>query len=67
MSRCLFLPVLLSIFGLPLAPMTAWSHGEGLDAYGCHNDRKHGNYHCHQGPLAGQSYSSQQDMLVALQ
>src|SRR5437879_13504491 len=67
MTRWLFLPLLLSIFGLPLAPLTAWPHGEDLDTYGCHNDRKHGDYHCHQGPLADQSYSSQQDMLVALQ
>lgn len=67
MPRWLFLPLLLSILGLPLAPLTAWPHGGGLDAYGCHNDRKHGGYHCHQGPLAGQSYSAQQDMLVALQ
>jgi len=67
MPRWLFLPLLLSIGGLPLAPLIAWSHGGDLDTYGCHNDRKHGNYHCHKGPLAGQSYSSQQDMLVALQ
>src|SRR5713226_10705478 len=67
MPRWLFLPLLLSILGLPLAPLTAEPHGGGLDTYGCHNDRKHGDYHCHQGPLAGQSYSSQQDMLVALQ
>ena len=67
MPRRLFLPLLLSILGLPLAHLTAEPHGGGLDTYGCHNDRKHGDYHCHKGPLAGQSYSSQQDMLVALQ
>ena len=67
MLRWLFLPLLLSIFGLPLAPLTAWPHVGDLDSYGCHNDRTHGDYHCHQGPLAGQSFSSQQDMLVALQ
>jgi hypothetical protein len=27
----------------------AWSHGGGLDANGCHNDRKNGGYHCHRG------------------
>src|SRR2546425_2093142 len=67
MPRRLFLPLLLSVLGLPLAPLTAEPHGGGLDTYGCHNDHKHGDYHCHKGPLAGQSYSSQQDMLVALQ
>jgi hypothetical protein len=67
MPRWVFLPLLLSIFGLPLTSITAWPHDGGLDAYGCHKDRKHGAYHCHQGPLAGQSYASQKDMLVALQ
>lgn len=28
-------------------PNVASAHGGGLDAQGCHNDRKHGNYHCH--------------------
>ena len=22
-------------------------HGGGLDSYGCHRDKKQGNYHCH--------------------
>ena len=51
MPRRLFLPLLLSILGLPLAHLTAEPHGGGLDTYGCHNDRKHGDYHCHKGPL----------------
>lgn len=25
----------------------AYPHGGGLDASGCHHDRKHGGYHCH--------------------
>ncbi|HEU4342091.1 MAG TPA: YHYH domain-containing protein [Candidatus Binatia bacterium] len=24
-------------------------HGGGLDAYGCHYNRKAGGYHCHKG------------------
>jgi hypothetical protein len=27
-----------------------YAHGGGLDAYGCHNNRKAGGYHCHRGP-----------------
>ena len=27
----------------------AFAHGGGLDALGCHNDRKAGVYHCHKG------------------
>ncbi len=26
----------------------AFSHGGGLDRYGCHNDNVNGGYHCHQ-------------------
>ncbi|MGO1000518.1 excalibur calcium-binding domain-containing protein [Lysobacter sp. CA196] len=35
------------------ATSPAWAHGGGLNAEGCHNDRKHGDYHCHRGPAAG--------------
>lgn len=31
---------------------TAYAHGGGLDASGCHNDRKRGGYHCHRGGSA---------------
>jgi hypothetical protein len=41
----------------------AWAHPGGLDANGCHNDRKSGGYHCHKGPNAGKSFSSKQEML----
>lgn len=28
----------------------ALAHGGGLNADGCHNDRKNGGYHCHRSP-----------------
>lgn len=31
----------------------ALAHSGGLNAQGCHNDRKNGGYHCHRGPSAG--------------
>lgn len=34
--------------GVPIAP--AVSHPGGLDASGCHHNRKTGGYHCHRGP-----------------
>lgn len=37
--------------------------GGGLDAQGCHNDRKAGGYHCHHDQFAGQLFNSQQVML----
>lgn len=30
----------------------AQAHGGGLNASGCHNDRKRGTYHCHRSPRA---------------
>jgi len=48
------------------AVMPAYPHGGGLDAHGCHNNRKAGGYHCHRGPLAGQSFSSKEEMLKKL-
>jgi hypothetical protein len=32
------------------APVAASAHGGGLDASGCHHDRKRGGYHCHRRP-----------------
>lgn len=34
---------------LLIASGTVAAHGGGLDANGCHHDRKHGGYHCHRG------------------
>lgn len=39
-----------------LSPMPqstpAYAHGGGLNAEGCHNNRKTGDYHCHRAPSA---------------
>jgi hypothetical protein len=66
MSRRVLFYLLFSASFLVLTPLLAHSHGGGLDAYGCHNDRKHGGYHCHRGQLAGKSFASKQDMLGTL-
>ena len=34
--------IVLAIFGI-----AAFSHGGGLDQFGCHTDHKTGVYHCH--------------------
>lgn len=34
------------------------AHPGGLNAEGCHNDRKNGGYHCHRGPAAGSRAAS---------
>jgi hypothetical protein len=33
-----------------LIPAVALSHGGGLNAEGCHSNRKTGGYHCHRAP-----------------
>lgn len=45
---------LLSLASLGLAVVTtgALAHGGGLDANGCHTDRRTGVYHCHRAPPA---------------
>ena len=48
-------------------PTDATSHGGGLDAYGCHHNRKVGGYHCHRGSMAGQHFRSKSDALRSLQ
>lgn len=37
---------------LLLLPGAALAHGGGLNAEGCHNNRKTGDYHCHRAPAA---------------
>lgn len=59
--------VLLAVAALCLSiPTVASAHGGGLDRYGCHHNRKAGGYHCHRGPLAGEQFASQPEMLQRL-
>lgn len=44
-------------------PGRVLAHGGGLDAHGCHHDRKRGGYHCHRGMFVGRSFDSQAAML----
>jgi len=57
--------VVVAIFSL-VASMPGWTHGGGLDSYGCHHNRKAGGYHCHRGSLAGQQFASKDEMLKRL-
>lgn len=40
-------------------PPVAFAHGGGLNAEGCHTNRKTGDYHCHGGQAAQQPRQSQ--------
>lgn len=44
----------LLVIGL-LVPLPALSHPGGLNAQGCHNNRRTGEYHCHRAPSAASS------------
>ncbi len=63
MKAVLFLLVLLLLL---VTVAEAQAHGGGLDAYGCHHNRKLGGYHCHRGPLAGRAFASKEEMLHVL-
>jgi hypothetical protein len=41
---------LSAFFVFALSTSEAFAHSGGLNAEGCHNDRKRGGYHCHQAP-----------------
>lgn len=41
------------MLALLLWPAHAGAHGGGLNAEGCHNNRKTGDYHCHRGGSSG--------------
>ncbi|MGH6784016.1 MAG: excalibur calcium-binding domain-containing protein [Sphingomicrobium sp.] len=47
----LFLLLACGWTGLP-GGQAAMTHPGGLNAQGCHNNRKTGGYHCHRGPAA---------------
>jgi hypothetical protein len=44
----MLLPMLSAL--LVLATSSAFAHGGGFDRYGCHNNRRTGDYHCHRSP-----------------
>jgi endonuclease/exonuclease/phosphatase (EEP) superfamily protein YafD len=59
------LSFLISIFIL-FPVLSAYSHPGGVDSHGGHRDGLDGGYHFHQGPLAGNSYSTKEQALNAL-
>ncbi len=47
-TRSVAAPVRALVFLLLCAPQVpSFAHGGGLDANGCHHNRKTGDYHCH--------------------
>lgn len=63
-------PLILAL--VLMAPSSALAHGGGLNAQGCHNDRRNGGYHCHraqaparQSPSRTQGFTSPQGTRAA--
>ncbi len=48
----------LAALVVTLVPAAALAHGGGLDANGCHTNRKTGEYHCHRAPAPSSSSGS---------
>lgn len=48
----LFVAVIFAGWTAVSRPSPAVAHPGGLNAEGCHNNRKTGGYHCHRGPAA---------------
>ena len=57
---------LLAITIVLLFSSQVFGHSGRTDSLGCHHDRQRGGYHCHSGPLAGQSFSSKEEAQAAL-
>lgn len=53
-----FASAALVIGAVLLTPQSVSSHGGGLNAQGCHNNRKTGDYHCHRSYGGGGGGSS---------
>jgi hypothetical protein len=49
---------LLALVLFLIAPASAIAHGGGLDANGCHTNRKTGDYHCHRAPAPPRAASN---------
>ena len=45
----------LAFFLLVMPISTAFAHGGGLNAQGCHNQKSNGTYHCHRSQAAPQA------------
>ena len=56
--------LLAILIAMAMAPIAS-GHGGGLNEYGCHRQSSDNTYHCHSGPLDGQSFTSEQAMIDA--
>lgn len=55
--------LLASLLALPMA---AWSHSAPLSKDGCHEDKRFGEYHCHEGVLKDRRFKTEDEARQAL-
>jgi len=59
-------PIILALLASPFTvPPKASAHGGGLNAEGCHNNRKTGDYHCHRGGISATKSGKRQGAFSA--
>ena len=56
--RSIVLAASLSVAALAMTGGPARAHGGGLNAEGCHNNKKTGDYHCHRKPVPAPAKNS---------
>ncbi|BBE72975.1 excalibur calcium-binding domain-containing protein [Oharaeibacter diazotrophicus] len=56
-------PILTLALVAVICPVAASAHPGGLNAQGCHNDRKRGGYHCHRTQAAPEPSSRLLDLV----
>jgi hypothetical protein len=66
-GAALSLSQVLGLLLLSGAAVVAEGSSGSLDENGCHEGQKAGDYHCHEGPLAGRTFSSKDEAERRLQ
>jgi hypothetical protein len=66
MTSRIFVALSISVLLTAVFPPPVLSHDGKLDAYGCHYDQEHKDYHCHDGVFKGGSFESKIEMIRQL-
>jgi hypothetical protein len=68
MRLCVVLASLsVGILSVHLFASGGYPHEASLDPYGCHDNIKRADYHCHRGKFAGRTFKSRLEMLRQIQ
>ena len=62
----MFAALAIALIIILALPRVADAHDDKLDVYGCHYEKNHKVYHCHQGMFKGGSFDSRTQMVQRL-